>query len=231
MKIFILIPCYNEEKYIEKVIDNIIKFAQFDKEIIVIDDGSTDKTNEILNGLKKQNKIQKLLVHSQNQGKGASIRSSLQHVNEGLIIIQDADLEYSPKDYNKLINPIINLDADIVYGSRFLGNNEANRVLYFSHRIANTLLTFFSNLLTNINLTDMETGFKAFTNESVKDIILKENRFGFEPEITAKLAKKKLRIYDVGVSYKGRTYAEGKKIKLKDAFRAAYCIVKYNLLN
>ena len=230
MKIFILIPCYNEEKYIEKVIDNIIKFAQFDKEIIVIDDGSTDKTNEILNGLKKQNKIQKLLVHSQNQGKGASIRSSLQHVNEGLIIIQDADLEYSPKDYNKLINPIINLDADIVYGSRFLGNNEANRVLYFSHRIANALLTFFSNLLTNINLTDMETGFKAFTHESIKDIILKENRFGFEPEITAKLAKKKLRIYEVGVSYKGRTYDEGKKIKLKDAFRAVYCIVKYNLL-
>ena len=231
MKIFILIPCYNEEKYIEKVIDNIIKFAQFDKEIVVIDDGSTDKTNEILNDLKKQDKIQKLLVHSQNQGKGASIRRGLQHVNEGLIIIQDADFEYSPKDYNKLISPIINLDADVVYGSRFLSSNEANRVLFFSHRIANSLLTFFSNLLTNINLTDMETGFKAFKHESIKDIILRENRFGFEPEITAKLAKKKLRIYDVGVSYKGRTYAEGKKIKLKDAFRAVYCIVKYNILN
>ena len=230
MEVTILIPCFNEERYIENVIDSVIKYCSFEKQIIVIDDASSDGTHEKLQNLKKQNKINEIFTHKNNLGKGAAIRSGIKLVKSGIIIIQDADLEYSPKDYNKLIGPIISGKADVVYGSRFLGGGEdAHRVLYFKHRLANSFLTFLSNLLTDINLTDMETGYKAFKYESVKDIELIENRFGFEPEITAKMAKKKLRFYEVGISYYGRTYEEGKKIGLKDAFRALYCIFRYNL--
>ena len=230
MEVTILIPCFNEERYIENVIDSVNKYCSFKKQIIVIDDASSDGTHEKLQNLKKQNKINEIFTHKNNLGKGAAIRSGIKLVKSGIIIIQDADLEYSPKDYNKLIGPIISVKADVVYGSRFLGGGEdAHRVLYFKHRLANSFLTFLSNLLTDINLTDMETGYKAFKYESVKDIELIENRFGFEPEITAKMAKKKLRFYEVGISYYGRTYEEGKKIGLKDAFRALYCIFRYNL--
>ena len=230
MEVTILIPCFNEERYIENVIDSVNKYCSFKKQIIVIDDASSDGTHEKLQNLKKQNKINEIFTHKNNLGKGAAIRSGIKLVKSGIIIIQDADLEYSPKDYNKLIGPIISGKADVVYGSRFLGGGEdAHRVLYFKHRLANSFLTFLSNLLTDINLTDMETGYKAFKYESVKDIELIENRFGFEPEITAKMAKKKLRFYEVGISYYGRTYEEGKKIGLKDAFRALYCIFRYNL--
>jgi len=232
MKINIIIPCYNEEKYIEEVIESINKFSKFEKQIIVIDDASTDKTNQILKKLESQKKINKLVQHEKNLGKGAAVRTGIKNVNDGIIIIQDADLEYSPKDYDKLIAPIKETKADVVYGSRFLGGaDNAHGVLYYKHRLANIILTFLSNLLTDINLTDMETGYKAFTFEAIKDVRLKEDRFGFEPEITAKLAKKKLRFYEVGISYYGRTYEEGKKIGIKDAFRALYCIFRYNLFN
>ena len=226
----IIIPCFNEEKFIENVINNVIKYSKFNKKIIVVNDGSKDKTGIILENLKNKKLIDVLINHNVNLGKGAAIKSGLKHINEGIIIIQDSDFEYSPKDYQRLLKPIIDGDADVVYGSRFLGGSDAKRVLYFKHRIANSILTFFSNVLTDINLTDMETGYKVFTQKSVENIVLIEDGFGFEPEITAKLAKKKIRFYEVAISYKGRTYEEGKKIRFKDAVRAIYCIFKYNLL-
>ena len=227
----IIIPCYNEEKFIEDVINNVIEYSRFSKKIIVVNDGSTDKTGLVLENLKNKKLIDVLINHNVNLGKGAAIKSGLKQVSEGIIIIQDSDFEYSPNDYQRLLKPIIDGDADVVYGSRFLGGNDAKRVLYFKHRIANSILTFFSNVLTDINLTDMETGYKVFTKKSVEDIVLIEDGFGFEPEITAKLAKKKIRFYEVAISYNGRTYEEGKKIRFKDAIRAIYCIFKYNLLN
>ena len=230
MKVSIIIPCFNEENYIEIIINSINETVNFEKEIIVIDDCSTDRSNKILKNLLEKNQIQQLINHKKNLGKGAAIRKGLDNVTGQIIIIQDADLEYAPKDYIKLISPIKIGKADVVYGSRFIGGGEdAHRVLYFHHRIANGILTFISNIFTGINITDMETGYKAFTYDSVKNIKLEEDRFGFEPEITAKLARKKLRFYEVGISYHGRTYAEGKKIGLKDAFRALYCIIKYNI--
>ena len=227
----IIIPCLNEERYIRKVVERVIKFSNFQKKIIVINDGSTDNTALILDELKKQNLIDTVINHENNLGKGAAIKSGLEEVQEGIIVIQDADLEYSPEDYDKLLKPIITNNADVVFGSRFLGGLDAKRVLYFRHRIANSLLTFLSNIFTDINLTDMETGYKVFTKEAVDGIILREKGFGFEPEITAKLSKKKLKIYEVGISYAGRTYEEGKKIKFSDAIRAVYCIIRYNLFN
>ena len=188
----IIIPCFNEEKFIENVINNVIKYSIFNKKIIVVNDGSKDKTRIILENLKNKKLIDVLINHNVNLGKGAAIKSGLKHINEGIVIIQDSDFEYSPKDYQRLLKPIIDGDADVVYGSRFLGGNEAKRVLYFKHRIANSILTFFSNVLTDINLTDMETGYKVFTKKSMENILLIEDGFGFEPEITAKLAKKKL---------------------------------------
>ena len=231
MKVSIIIPCFNEENYIEIIINSINETVNFEKEIIVIDDCSTDRSNKILKNLLEKNQIQQLINHKKNLGKGAAIRKGLDNVTGQIIIIQDADLEYAPKDYIKLISPIKIGKADVVYGSRFIGSGEdAHRVLYFHHRIANGILTFISNIFTGINITDMETGYKAFTYDSVKNIKLEEDRFGFEPEITAKLARKKLRFYEVGISYHGRTYAEGKKIGLKDAFRALYCIIKYGII-
>ena len=229
MKTSIIIPCYNEEKTIEKIIDKVRDNINSPYEIIVIDDGSTDKTRLILeNNLK--NKINELLINEKNYGKGFSIKKGIEATTGDIIIIQDADLEYDPKDYAKLIEPIKNGFADVVYGSRFIGSDE-KRVLYFWHMIGNKFLTLLSNMLTNLNLTDMEVCYKVFKSDIIKKINLCEKRFGFEPEITAKISKQKIRIYEVGVKYYGRTYAEGKKITWKDGFRAIWCIFYYNLLS
>ena len=228
MKLSIIIPCFNEEKYIEQVIDSIIKQKIEDKEIVVVNDASTDKTKDILIQLKENKKIDTLINHETNLGKGGAVRSALKKTTGEIIIIQDADLEYNPKDFFKLVKPIVDGRADVVYGSRFIGGGEdAHRVLYFWHRVANGILTTLANILIDMNLTDMETGYKAFKKTAVNNITIEENRFGFEPEITIKLAKKKLRFFEVGVSYNGRTYDEGKKIGLKDGFRAVYCLFKY----
>ena len=228
MKISILIPVYNEKHTIELIIDKIkkIKIQNCLFEIIVIDDCSTDGTNEIVKSI--SNKIDKLITNSSNRGKGFSIRKGIEVATGDIILIQDADLEYDPSDYNKLISPIIGGRADVVFGSRFIGGDE-RRVIYFWHTLANKCLTLLSNMLSNLNLTDMETCYKVFKSSELKKIILEEDRFGFEPEVTAKIAKLKIKIYEVGVSYDGRTYGEGKKIGLKDAFSALRCIVKYNL--
>ena len=237
MLISIIVPVYNEEKTVKEILEKIneldfwSKNTNLSKEIIVVDDKSIDGTVEKLKNLKGAGKINNLIFHEINQGKGAAIRSGLKEAIGEIIIIQDADLEYDPKDYSRLIKPIVDGKADVVYGSRFLGGtSDGHRVLYFWHRVANAILTLFSNILTDMNLTDMETGYKAFKKDSLKNIILKENRFGFEPEITIKLAKKRLRFFEVSVSYNGRTYEEGKKIGFKDGIRALYCLVKYKFL-
>ena len=237
MLISIIVPVYNEEKTVKEILEKIneldfwSKNTNLSKEIIVVDDKSIDGTIEKLKNLKNSGKIDNLIFHEINQGKGAAIRSGLKEAIGEIIITQDADLEYDPKDYSRLIKPIIDGKADVVYGSRFLGGtSDGHRVLYFWHRVANSILTLLSNILTDMNLTDMETGYKAFKKDSLKNITLKENRFGFEPEITIKLAKKRLRFFEVSVSYNGRTYEEGKKIGFKDGIRALYCLVKYKFL-
>ena len=224
--ISVIIPCYNESKTIEIIIDKIIAIKEFDIEIIIIDDFSSDGTIEILK-TKIAQKVNKILFNEKNFGKGYCIRKGFEESKGDIILIQDADLEYNPNDYSKLLKPILNGDADVVYGSRFLGGEE-KRVLFFWHSLANKILTTISNMCSDINLTDMETCYKVFKSEIIKKIRLEENRFGFEPEITAKIAKLKPRIYEVGISYHGRTYDEGKKIGLKDAFSALRCIIKYN---
>ena len=227
MKLSIIIPCFNEQNTISLVIDKILSSYTGEKEIIVIDDCSNDKTREILNSNLK-NKIDKLILNPKNYGKGYSVRKGINIAEGEVILIQDADLEYDPSDYPKLLNPIINNYADVVYGSRFKSSEET-RVLFFWHTVGNKLLTLLSNIFTNLNLTDMEVCYKAFRSKLIKDINLVENRFGFEPEITAKIAKKNARIYEVGVKYFGRTYADGKKINWKDGFSALRCIIKYNV--
>jgi glycosyltransferase involved in cell wall biosynthesis len=229
MKVSIIIPCFNEEKTISLVINKILSTYIGEKEIIVIDDCSNDKTREILDSDLK-NKVDKIIFNEKNYGKGFSIRKGINIAEGDIILIQDADLEYDPSDYNKLLKPIEKGVADVVYGSRFIGSEE-KRVLYFWHMLGNKLLTLMSNMLTNLNLTDMEVCYKAFKSNIIKNIRLKENRFGFEPEITAKIAKKKIRIYEVGVKYYGRTYQEGKKITWRDGFSAIRCIIKYNLFS
>ena len=229
MRLSIIIPCYNELNTINEIIEAVIATPFPNKEIIIVDDCSQDGTRERLkNQIAHSGKISQILYHEKNQGKGAALRTGIQAATGDIVIIQDADLEYNPTEYHRLVEPILNNLADAVFGSRFLGG-DAHRVLYFWHRVGNGFLTTLSNMFTNLNLTDMETGYKAFRRELIQSINIQENRFGFEPEITAKIAKLDCRIYEVGISYHGRTYREGKKISWKDGFRAIYCIFKYSI--
>jgi glycosyltransferase involved in cell wall biosynthesis len=227
VKLSVVIPCYNEVATIDRILAAVRASHHPDKEIIVVDDGSTDGTRERITG-ELRPLIDQLVMHERNQGKGAALRSGIRAATGDVVIIQDADLEYDPNEFPKLLAPIEEDRADVVFGSRFMGA-APHRVLYFWHRVGNGFLTLLSNMLTNLNLTDMETCYKAFRREVIQSITIEENRFGFEPEITAKVAKLKCRIYEVGISYYGRTYAEGKKIGYKDGFRAIWCILKYNL--
>ena len=228
MRLSILIPCFNESKTIEEILSRVEACPHQPKEIIVVDDCSTDGTRDILSK-RSSCDSERIIFHEKNQGKGAAIRTGIAAASGDIVIIQDFDLEYDPSEIPRVIEPIIAGRADVVYGSRF-GGGEAHRVLFFWHRIGNGFLTFLSNMLTDLNLTDIETGYKAFRAEIIKAIELEETGFGFEPEITAKIAKvPKVRIYEVGISYYGRTYAEGKKINWKDGLHALYCIVKYNI--
>ena len=232
-KISVVIPCYNEENTISQVIIKVEKSLlnlDLDYEIIVVDDHSSDDSSNKLIEFENQKKI-KLFTHSQNFGKGAAIATGLKNISGEIILIQDADLEYDPDDYKKLILPFYEANADVVYGSRFLGGGKYVRIHFFWHYIANKILTLLCNMIANLNLTDMETGYKLFRYEKIKDLKIKEKSFGFEPEITIKLAKKKSKFFEVPISYNGRSYKEGKKIGLKDAFVAVYCIFKYALKN
>ena len=233
-KLSIIIPVYNEENFIDEIYSKVIGVnlhPDITKEIIIIDDNSMDGTKKIIQGFRNDNTI--ILEQEKNKGKGACIRLGLEKASGDIILIQDADLEYDPEEYPKLLAPIINGKADVVYGSRFKGG-EAHRILYYWHSFGNRMLTLFSNILTNLNLSDMECCYKVFRKEIIQNINLVENRFGFEPEITAKIAKLskkgKCRIFEVGVSYSGRTYEEGKKINWTDGVSALKCILKYNLL-
>ena len=226
MKLSVIIPCYNELKTIGIVVRMVRDAPYQPKEIIVVDDCSTDGTRELLvNGGVPS--IDQLILQEVNKGKGAAIRSGLRAATGDVVVIQDADLEYDPAEYGKLIQPIQAGKADVVFGSRFLGEGP-HRVLYFWHRVGNGILTVLSNMFSNLNLTDMETCYKMFRREVIQSITIEEDRFGFEPEVTAKIARLNVRIYEVGISYHGRTYAEGKKINWRDGMRALYCILKYS---
>ena len=228
MKLSILIPCFNECNTIDKILSRVEACAYQPKEIIIVDDCSTDGTRDILSK-RLPRASEKIIFHDKNQGKGAALRTGLAAATGDIIIVQDADLEYDPNEIPRIIEPILSGRADVVYGSRFAGG-EPHRVLYFWHRIGNGLLTLLSNMLTDLNLTDMETCYKAFRAEILKNMELEESGFGFESEITAKIAKiPNIRIYEVGISYAGRTYSEGKKINWKDGVRAIYCVIKYNI--
>jgi len=227
MKLSIIIPCYNEVDTIAAILDAVRASPYPDKEIIVVDDFSRDGTRELLAG-ELRPRIDQLVLHEKNQGKGAALRSGIALATGSFVIIQDADLEYDPVQYPRLLAPIIEDRADVVFGSRFMGA-EPHRVLYFWHRVGNGFLTLLSNMFTNLNLTDMETCYKCFRREVIQSFTIEEERFGFEPEITAKVAKSGARLYEVGIAYYGRTYAEGKKIGYRDGFRALYCIIKYNV--
>ena len=228
MKLSVVIPCYNESATIAALLEAVRNAPWPSKEIIVVDDCSRDGTRAKLQG-ELRGQIDQLVLHEANQGKGAALRSGIAAATGEIVIIQDADLEYDPNEYPRLLAPIVEGRADVVYGSRFMGG-APHRVLYFWHSVGNGFLTLLSNMLTDLNLTDMETCYKAFRREVIQSIQIEEDRFGFEPEITAKVARLKCRIYEVGISYYGRTYAEGKKIGYKDGFRAIWCILKYNLV-
>ncbi len=227
MKLSVVVPVYNEKDTIKVVIEQIKQAPVAEKEIIIIDDYSTDGTRAILeNELTRQ--VDRIIYHKKNLGKGAALRSGFKEATGDCVIVQDADLEYDPAEYPKLLAPVLEGKADVVYGSRFSGAGP-HRVLYFWHYMGNRFLTLFSNMFTNLNLTDMETCYKLFKREIIQSINIRENRFGFEPEVTAKIARKKCRIYEVGISYYGRTYDEGKKIGWKDGVRAIYVILKYGI--
>ncbi len=229
MKLSVVIPCYNEVHTVEALIHRVETAPYPDKEIILVEDGSSDGTREkIANEIAPRKPSLTVIYHDRNRGKGAALRSGFQAASGDIVIVQDADLEYDPNDYPRLLAPILDGRADVVFGSRFSGG-DPHRVVYYWHMVGNRLLTTLSNMLTNINLTDMETCYKVFRREVIKSISIEEDRFGFEPEITAKVAKLGCRIYEVGISYSGRTYKEGKKINWKDGVSALRCILKYNL--
>ena len=230
-KLSVIIPCYNEKKTIqailEKVIESLNNYKIVDYEIIIVDDSSDDGTKELLNEIKNKEKMV-VFFHETNLGKGAAIQTAIQHITGDITIIQDADLEYDPYDYNKLLLPFFETNADVVYGSRFLGGGKYTRIHFFWHYLANKILTFFCNSLINLNLTDMETGYKVFKSSILKSITLREKTFAFEPEITIKLSKKRCKFYEVPITYNGRSYEDGKKIGLKDAFIALKAIILYS---
>jgi glycosyltransferase involved in cell wall biosynthesis len=228
MKISIVMPCFNEIQTIAEIIQKVesVELGQ-DKELIIVDDCSTDGTRDYLTSLDKSENL-KVINHEVNLGKGAALQTGFAHVTGDVIIVQDADLEYDPGEYPKLLRPILDGKADVVYGSRFMGS-ESHRVLYFWHSLGNRFLTLLSNVFTNLNLTDMEVCYKVFKRKVLDEIQLKEKRFGFEPEFTAKIARNGYTVYEVGVSYYGRTYSEGKKINWRDGFRAIYVILKYGI--
>ena len=228
-KLSVVIPCYNEAATITQIIKAVRSVPISGIEIIVVNDASSDETRSILESTLK-NDIDRIVHHEYNQGKGAALRSGIQHATGDYVIIQDADLEYNPQDYTRLLKPLLSGHADVVYGSRFLGV-ESHRVLYFWHSMGNKFLTLLCNMFSDLNLTDMETCYKIFKREIIQGVDIRENRFGFEPEITIKISRlEDIRIYEVGISYSGRTYKEGKKIGWKDGVRAFYCIIKYGLL-
>jgi len=226
MKLTVVMPVYNEVEHIEKIVQAVLA-VKVDKELVIVDDCSKDGTRDKLAAIAKLPGV-RVLYHDVNQGKGAALRTGFAAAEGDLVLVQDADLEYDPQEYPTLLAPILSGKADVVFGSRFVGG-DSHRVLYFWHSLGNRFLTLFSNMMTNLNLTDMETCYKVFRRDLLQKITIRENRFGFEPEITAKVAKLKCRIYEVGISYAGRTYEEGKKIGWKDGIRALWCILKYNL--
>jgi glycosyltransferase involved in cell wall biosynthesis len=227
VKLSVVIPCYNEIHTLSAVLDSVRDAPGPDREIIVVDDGSTDGTRELLEK-DVDGKLARVIYLETNRGKGAALREGFGAATGDVVIVQDADLEYDPADYPLMIQPILNNQADVVFGSRFIGHRP-HRVLYFWHRVGNGLLTLLSNLFTNLNLTDIETGYKAFRREVIQALEIEEDGYGFEPEITAKVARGHYRVYEVGIGYFGRTYAEGKKIDWKDGLWAVWCILKYNL--